>query len=136
MLNSPRWLRRLFCVLAAALILALPSLAHAQGSTVYQNGQAIPNHIAKFVTNGRIADTGGLLGDSAGLGLTPFAVTDNNGLAFCANTAATTGPYNALCFGHTSTGDGLISRILWRAGRKGIVYRHQRDKVLGRIGRW
>lgn len=100
---------RLWGALAAALVLALPHLAFGQGATVYQNGTAIPNHIAKFVTQGRIADAGGLLGDAAGIGLSPFAVTDAKGVGLCFNDAVTSGSYHSLCFGHDSSSQPIFT---------------------------
>jgi hypothetical protein len=109
--DSPRrWVLRLATALAAMAAMAIASsAARAQGSTVYQNGTVIANHIAKFVTNGRIADAGGLSGDTAGQGLAPLAITDGKALGLCLNSALTTGAYNAFCFGHDSDSNALIA---------------------------
>ena len=60
-------LRRLGLLTLAALVLALvlPTAALAQGSTVYQTGTVVPSHLAKFFTNGRIGDVGGINGQAS-----------------------------------------------------------------------
>jgi hypothetical protein len=85
------------------------SVAWGQGATVYQNGNVVPNHLAKWFTNGRIGDVGGLQGDVNGQGISPFIVTDNNGNGECLNSAVASGPYNGLCFGHSANGTPTIS---------------------------
>lgn len=95
-------------VAALALLLA-PALAYGQGAPVYQSGSITPGHLSKFWNSGLIGDVGGIYGDANGNGVAPFAVKDNNGPGVCSNTAATGGQYNALCFGHDSSGNGLIT---------------------------
>jgi hypothetical protein len=43
------------------------------------------------------------------LGVRPFSVTDFLSNGTCFNSAITTGPYSSLCFGHNSSGSGIIS---------------------------
>jgi hypothetical protein len=91
------------------LLVALPSLAYGQGSTVYQNGTAVANHISKFVTNGRIADVGTILGDGNGFGVSPFGITDGNSLGLCSYTGSTqSSAYRSLCLGHDQNGNAIL----------------------------
>jgi hypothetical protein len=107
--DSPRWVHRAAAALIALGGLLMPSLAYPQGSAVYQNGNVVPGHLAKWFTTGRIGDAGGLTGDSSGLGLAPFAITDNNGLGLCLNSGPTTAAFRQFCLGHDSNGDALMS---------------------------
>jgi hypothetical protein len=97
--------KRLIAVLAFAL---LPSLAFAQ-SAVRQSGSVNHNDLTKWDQTGILKAGGGLLGDNTGYGVNPFSITDNNGLALCANSGPTTAAYTTLCFGHDSSGNGLLS---------------------------
>lgn len=94
--------------LFAALAIAAATPAAAQNA-VTQSGSIIVNHLAKWKATRQIGDVGGLLGDNTGIGASPFAITDNLGCGLQINSAPTTGPYSALCLGHDSNGDGLIS---------------------------
>lgn len=93
-----------------SLVLALcllPSVAFGQ-SAVQQNGAIVQYNLPRWNQDHRIEDAGGLLGKN-GQGVNPFAIYDRNSLALCADNALTTGPYNALCFGHDAQGNGVIS---------------------------
>jgi hypothetical protein len=103
------WLYRAAAALATALIVLAPHLALGQGTPVYQNDAVVPDHLAKFLTNGRVADVGGLLGDVDGNGVAPFAILDKNGPGLCSNTASTSGTYRSICLGHSANGDALVS---------------------------
>lgn len=95
---------------ALAVLVLLPSLAWAQSTPVHQRGTMIaPNDMVKITRDGEIQDVGGLLGDPLGRGLNPFAVQDNLALGQCFNTVNTGSQYNALCLGHDSSGNGLIT---------------------------
>lgn len=94
---------------AFVLGLALPSLAFAQSTPVYQSGTMSAAHnLAKITRNGQVQDVGGLAGDSRGRGINPFLILDSLGDAFCADTAARTGTYHSLCIGHNSSGDPVV----------------------------
>ncbi len=95
---------------AALLILALPALAHAQGTPVYQSGLlSKPGNLPKMTRNGQYMDAGGVLGDTNGLGVNPFAITDVGGAGVCSNTVATGNSYNSICIGHDASGNALIT---------------------------
>lgn len=97
--------------LSLGLALGLTALpAVAQRTPLFQSGGVIaPGDIAKIVSNGIAVDAGGVLGDTNGKGVNPFAIFDNNGQGVCSNTAATSTGYNALCIGHDASGNGLIT---------------------------
>lgn len=93
---------------AGLALLALASVAapaQAQRTPVYQSGTlGASSNIAKYFANGLIGDGSGLLGDTNGKGVNPFAVTDVIGLGVCSNSAVTNGPFQAFCLGHDATG--------------------------------
>src|SRR5437016_6254735 len=98
---------RLIGALALALSLAVPALAMAASIPMYQSGTALRHHLPKFSGNGLMYDTGGLLGDANGIGVSPFAVTDPGlGLAF--RTAASGLAHNAFQVGFDGTGNVLM----------------------------
>lgn len=89
-------------LVSAALLLATPVLA--------QNVQYISpvtrNHIPVWNTNGVLAD-GGTSADSP---ISSIGITNNGGSGLCINTARqSTGNYEALCLGASSTGPATIS---------------------------
>lgn len=96
-------------VLALALA-ALPTVGWAQSVPSFQSGTVTPGDLIKSLTQGLHGDAGGLLGDPVtGKGVNPFAVTDRNGLAFCANTATTSSSYHSLCLGHDANGNPIFA---------------------------
>lgn len=83
--------------------------AFGQNATT-QNGTVVPGDVTQWARDRTLQDPGGLTGRTAtGVGLNPFSITDNNGLALCANSAPTTGTYKALCFGHDGSGNPIFS---------------------------
>lgn len=113
---------RLFRRGMIALVLALlPGLALAQKQPVYQSGTWSAHDAVKAATNGLAHRAGGISGDANGRGINPFAVTDSKGLGFCTHSAATTGAYNALCFGHDSSGNGLITLDSYAGAAQGTL---------------
>lgn len=90
----------------AALLYAGAAFGQA---SVRQDGAIVRNDAPKWSNDHLIKDAGGILGDNVGQGFNPFAVTDSNGPGVCWNSGPTTGAYNALCIGHDSNGNGLIS---------------------------
>ena len=94
----------------ALALCAAPLSVWAQSTPVYQSVlMTSPHDLAKITRNGQIQDAGGVLGDSSGRGVNPFAVQDNLGLGECSNSAVTSGQYYALCFGHDASGNGLVT---------------------------
>lgn len=87
---------------AAVLLLATPALAQ----NVQQSGSVTRNHIPVWVTSGVIGD-GGSSTDSP---ISSIGVTNNGGSGICVNSARqTSGAYNALCLGASTTGPATIS---------------------------
>lgn len=94
----------------ALALCAAPLSVWAQSTPVYQRDlMTSPHDLAKITRNGQISDAGGLLGDASGRGVNPFAVQDNLGLGECSNSAVSSGQYNALCWGHDGSGNGLVT---------------------------
>jgi hypothetical protein len=93
-----------------AALLLLPVLAWAQDrSPGYQSGLlGQSNDLAKITRNGQLQDAGGILGDTSGKGVNPFAVTDNQSTGLCFNTAPTRGQYHRLCFGHDASNNAIF----------------------------
>lgn len=101
-----------FRLLAALALLLVPGIAFAQSTPVFQSGtMALARDLAMITRNGQIQDgaKNGVLGDAEGLGVNPFAVTDSLRAGICSNSASTGGQYNALCIGHDTSGNGLIT---------------------------
>lgn len=104
-MNLNRWAGLLVSVLAA-----LPSLAFAASAPLYQDGSSlVAGDAIKFASQGRVTKAGGQTGDTLGLGLNPFSITDSSGCGLWLNSAVTTGQYSQLCLGHDSSGNGLIA---------------------------
>lgn len=101
-----RGLRLRFSLIAAIAAVALTGGVSVSAQTVQQAGSITPGHVARFVTNGVIAD-GGTAANGAinSLGITA------TGTPFCINDYATTtaGGYHQLCLGSLSLGGGLLS---------------------------
>jgi hypothetical protein len=94
----------------SALAIMLASVpVHAQQKPIYQDGPVITNHLGKFVTQSLMSDVGGLEGDVNGWGVAPFGITDRSNLGLCVNSGNTKGAYNALCLGHDSENNGVIT---------------------------
>jgi hypothetical protein len=85
--------------LIAALCL-VPSLAWGQAA-VRQSGVVSNNDMSKWTTSQILQSAGSYLGDQTGLGVNPFAITDNKGNGLCFYTAAVPG-VNPFCIGHDS----------------------------------
>ena len=105
---------------AALALLFLCGPAWAQNAVI-QNGSVTPGHIMQWAGDRTAQDPGGLTGRTAtGVGLSPHAITDGSaptsasnvpGLGLCFDSASTLNSvgYNAFCFGHDSSGNGLIT---------------------------
>ena len=94
------------------------SVALAQsGSAVKQGGNITPGHPPVWQTNGIIGDGGTpFAGTLSGVGVT------YNGSGICQNSAPTTGPFNRICLGTTTTGGGLLSFTNFGGGTGGLVF--------------
>lgn len=85
----------------------VPALAQ---NAITQSGSIVVNEPLVWSRDHTARSSGGLAGyTGTGQGLAPFSVTDLLGLGVSFNSAVTTGPYNALAFGHDSSGNGLIT---------------------------
>ena len=88
--------------LLAALLVLLPSLAHAQ---VLQSGNVTPGHIPYWVTDNVIGDGG----TAASPVITSFGVTNNGGPGICVNSDIITNPYNQICLAASTSAPGVLS---------------------------
>jgi hypothetical protein len=89
-------------LVAASILLAVPAFAQ----NVQQSGSVTRNHIPVWVTSGAIGDGG----SSADSPISSIGVTNNGGSGICVNSARiTSGAYNALCLGASTTGPATIS---------------------------
>jgi hypothetical protein len=98
---------------AVATVLSGP--VFAQSVPLFQEGQVLPNDVAKFTRNGVARNPGTIAGDNNGMGVNPFAATDNGQLGICSNSRKTTGPYAQICIGHDTAGNALLD-VSSRAG--------------------
>lgn len=90
--------------LLASLLLLL-TVASASAQDVKQSSTVTPGHVPVWVSNGVIGDGG----TAANGRITSLGVTNNNQLAICINSAATTAPYNRLCLSAGTTSSAVIS---------------------------
>jgi hypothetical protein len=102
-------LRIIFSGAIALALAATIAPAWSQRTPLFQSGTMVPGDVLKSVSNGMAARAGDVNGDVLGRGVNPFAITDNNELGICSNTAPTDGPYRRICIGHEPDGDALLS---------------------------
>lgn len=96
---------------AFVLGLALPALAFAQGTPVYQSGtMGAAHNLAKLTRNGQIQDASpnGISGDANSRGVNPFGILDSLGLGACSRDS-TGVAYRLFCLGHDTSGNALLT---------------------------
>lgn len=94
--------------LLTALLFCLISGEAFGQAAVQQYGTIIPYDIPRWSKDHLIEDAGGITGKN-GRGVNPFAILDQNKLGVCSYTDLTTKPYNVVCLGHDSNGNGVLS---------------------------
>jgi hypothetical protein len=99
-----------------AIFFALWSVS-ANAQAIQQSGSVTPGHAWKVITNGVAGDAG----TAANPAVTSFG-TVGSGPTFCTNSGPITGPYNALCFGATQTGGGVVSLYNYGGATGGLAF--------------
>lgn len=91
--------------LLAALLL-IPTAAFGQAA-IRQSGTVSPNDMPKWTQAQILQSAGGLLGDQTGVGINPFAITDNLNLGLCfrSDTVGT----HTFCLGHSNAAAPLFT---------------------------